>query len=95
MAFERKDIPEKLSTQFLNDNPDVSYSYGWRAKKSAYIASIETKMAANKKEAARLAKEVETGKASESDKKRLLKLQEIIKNQRESIVRETDRLQSR
>ena len=52
-------------------------------------------MAANKKEAARLAKEVETGKASESDKKRLLKLQEIIKNQRESIVRETDRLQSR
>ena len=92
---ERRDIPEKLSMQFLNENPDISYSYGWKAKKSAYIASIETKMVANKKEAARLAKEVEAGKASESDKKRLLKLQEIIKNQRESIIRETDRLQNR
>lgn len=92
---ERRDIPEKLSTQFLNENPDISYSYGWKATKSAYIASIETKMVANKKEAARLAKEVEAGKASESDKKRLLKLQEIIKNQRESIIRETDRLQNR
>lgn len=89
---ERRGIPEKLSTQFLNENPDISYSYGWRATKRDYIQKVEAMLAVNKRDAAKLKREVKAGKASESDKKRLAKLYEIIKNQKETIARETDRL---
>ena len=90
--YERKDISKKINTQFLNDNPDVSRSASSKADKRAFIANYQRMVAANEREAARLEKEIKAGKATPSDEKRLARLYEIIKNQTESIARETDRL---
>ena len=90
--YERKDISKKINTQFLNENPDVSGVASSKAARRDFIAKYKQMVAANKREAASLEKEIKAGKATPSDEKRLARLYEIIKNQTESIARETDRL---
>ena len=90
--YEKKDISKKINTQFLNENPDVAGVASFRAAKRSFITKYQQMLAANKREAASLEKEVKAGKATKNDEKRLARLYEIIKNQTESIARETDRL---